>query len=86
MGVRAGMAVLVPIAVVASFILASASKFVIDDIAAAHAEALTRTERAAAPIEILDASTDGNSGANGNRTVFDRVRYGSQLGCEVRRF
>ena len=55
MGVQASMVVLVPIAVVASLILASASKFVIDDIAAAHADALTRTEQAAAPIEILDA-------------------------------
>jgi hypothetical protein len=54
MGVQASMVVLVPIAVLASLILASASKFVVDDIAAAHADALTRTEQAAAPIEILD--------------------------------
>jgi MFS family permease len=36
MGVQASMVVLVPIAVLASFILASASKFVVDDIVAAH--------------------------------------------------
>jgi hypothetical protein len=37
MGVQASMVVLVPIAVLASFILASASKFVVDDIIAATA-------------------------------------------------
>jgi branched-chain amino acid transport system ATP-binding protein len=37
LGVQAGMVVLVPIAMVAGFILASAAKFVMDDIAASHA-------------------------------------------------
>jgi MFS family permease len=36
-GIRLGMVALVPIGVAASFILASASRFVVDDIAAAHA-------------------------------------------------
>ncbi len=36
------MVTLVPIAVVAGFILSSASRFVIDDIATVHADALAR--------------------------------------------
>jgi hypothetical protein len=58
MGIQASMAVLVPIAVAASFILASASKFVVDDIAAAHAEALTRADLVEAPADLeLDGLT-----------------------------
>lgn len=53
MGVQASMVTLVPIAVAASFILASASRFVVDDIAAAHADALTRVEVAGAPTDEL---------------------------------
>lgn len=37
LGVQAGIVVMVPIAVVAGFVLSSASKFVLQDIAAAHA-------------------------------------------------
>lgn len=47
MGIQASMVVLVPIAVTAGFILASASKFVLDDITAAHTEAIVRAEAAA---------------------------------------
>lgn len=54
MGVQASMVTLVPIAAVAGLILASASKFVVDDIMAAHADALTRTELLATPTD-LDA-------------------------------
>ena len=41
-----------PIAVVASFILASASKFVVDDITAAHADVLTRADLVEAPADL----------------------------------
>jgi MFS family permease len=51
MGIQASMVVIVPIAVTASFILASASKFVMNDIAAAHADAVTRADLVEAPIE-----------------------------------
>jgi len=47
LGIQASMVVLVPIAVTAGFILSSASKFVVDDITAVHAEALVRAEAAA---------------------------------------
>jgi hypothetical protein len=46
-GIQASMALLVPIAVIAGFILASAAKFVVDDITAVHAEALAKAEDAA---------------------------------------
>ncbi|MGK2948531.1 MAG: MFS transporter [Acidimicrobiales bacterium] len=46
-GIQASMALLVPIAVAAGFILASAAKFVDDDIVAVHAETLARAEDAA---------------------------------------
>jgi len=52
LGIQASMVVLVPIAVVAGFILASASKFVLDDIAAAHADTLTRADQLAAPTDL----------------------------------
>jgi len=52
MGIQASMAVLVPVAVAASFILASASKFVVDDITAAHADALTRADLVEAPADL----------------------------------
>lgn len=42
LGIQASMVVLVPIAVVAGFILASASRFVVGDIAAAHADTVAR--------------------------------------------
>jgi len=41
-GIRVSMLVLVPIAVTAGFILSTAAKFVLPDIAAAHAESLAR--------------------------------------------
>jgi len=47
LGIQASMVVLVPIAVVAGFILASASKFVLVDITAAHADTVARQEGAA---------------------------------------
>jgi branched-chain amino acid transport system ATP-binding protein len=43
-GIRVSMLVLVPIAVAAGFILSTAAKFVLPDIAAAHAESLARAE------------------------------------------
>ena len=49
MGIQASMVLLVPIAVAAGFILASAAKFVLDDIAAAHADTLTRADLVSAP-------------------------------------
>jgi fucose permease len=52
MGIQASMATLVPIAVAASFILASASKFVVDDITAAHADVLSRADLVEAPAEL----------------------------------
>jgi branched-chain amino acid transport system ATP-binding protein len=42
LGVQASMVTLVPVALTAGFILASAKKFVVDDIAAVHADALAR--------------------------------------------
>lgn len=42
LGIQASMVVLVPVAAVAGFILASASKFVMEDIAAAHADTVAR--------------------------------------------
>ncbi len=42
LGIQASMVVIVPIAVAAGFILASASKFVVPDIAAAHSDAVAR--------------------------------------------
>jgi MFS family permease len=53
MGIQASIVVLVPIAVLASLILASASRFVVDDIVAAHAEVLSREDMLAAPIDDL---------------------------------
>jgi MFS family permease len=53
MGIQASMVVLVPIAVLASLILASASRFVVDDIVAAHADVLSREDMLAAPIDDL---------------------------------
>lgn len=53
MGIQASMVLLVPIAVIAGFILASAAKFVLDDIANAHADTITRADLAAAP-DILE--------------------------------
>ena len=53
MGIQASMVVLVPIAVLASLILASASRFVVDDIMAAHADVLSREDMLAAPIDDL---------------------------------
>ncbi len=53
MGIQASMVVIVPIAVVAGFILASASKFVMDDIAAAHA-VVTPADLLEAPTDLLD--------------------------------
>jgi MFS family permease len=53
MGIQASMVVLVPIAVLASLILASASRFVVDDIMAAHAEVLSREDMLASPIDDL---------------------------------
>lgn len=44
LGIQASMVVLVPIAVVAGFILASASKYVTEDIASAHADTLLRAD------------------------------------------
>jgi MFS family permease len=43
-GIRVSMLILVPIAVTAGFILSTAAKFVLPDIAAAHAKSLARTE------------------------------------------
>jgi MFS family permease len=43
-GIRVSMLVLVPIAVTAGFILSTAAKFVLPDIAAAHAASLARSE------------------------------------------
>lgn len=48
LGIQASMVMLVPIAVTGGFVLASASGFVADDIAAAHTDALARAEAAAA--------------------------------------
>lgn len=42
LGIQASMIVLVPVSLAAGFILASASRFVADDIAAAHADSLVR--------------------------------------------
>jgi hypothetical protein len=42
LGVQASMVSLVPIALAAGFILASASRYVLDDIANVHAETLAR--------------------------------------------
>ena len=44
LGIQASMVALVPIAVTAGFILSSASRFVIDDIARVHADALARVQ------------------------------------------
>lgn len=55
LGIQASMVVLVPIAVIAGFILASASRFVLDDIAAAHADTLTRADLVSAP-DALDGN------------------------------
>lgn len=44
LGVQASMVTLVPIALAAGFILASASRFVLDDIANVHADALARAQ------------------------------------------
>lgn len=46
LGIQASMVALVPISVTAGFILASASRFVVDDIAAVHADALVKAEAA----------------------------------------
>lgn len=46
-GIQASMALLVPIALAAGFILSSAAKFVADDIVAVHAEAVAMAEDAA---------------------------------------
>jgi MFS family permease len=51
LGIQASMVTLVPITVAAGFILASASKFVLEDIAAAHADTLSRADLAAAPVD-----------------------------------
>ena len=48
-GIQVSMLVLVPVALAAGFILASAAKFVLPDVAASHAEALARVEATAAP-------------------------------------
>jgi branched-chain amino acid transport system ATP-binding protein len=53
LGIQASMVVLVPIAVVASLILASAARYVEADIAAAHADVLTRADLVAAPTDEL---------------------------------
>ncbi len=44
-GIQASMLVLVPVALAAGFILASASRFVLDDIAAVHAYSLEQVQR-----------------------------------------
>jgi MFS family permease len=54
LGIQASMVTLVPIAVMAGLILSSAAKYVMDDIAAAHADTLTRADLATAPTELLD--------------------------------
>lgn len=45
LGIQASMITLVPVALSAAFILRSANRFVVDDIAAVHAEALARVTR-----------------------------------------
>jgi branched-chain amino acid transport system ATP-binding protein len=58
MGVQASMVTLVPIALVATMILASAAKFVAGDIAAAHADVLTRADILESPTDLeLDGLT-----------------------------
>ena len=49
LGIQASMVVLVPVSLAAGFILSSASRFVVDDIAAVHAESLARAEPDVAP-------------------------------------
>ena len=49
LGIQTSMVMLVPIAVTGGFVLSSAAKFVVDDIAATHLEARTRAETAAPP-------------------------------------
>jgi branched-chain amino acid transport system ATP-binding protein len=44
LGIQASMVVLVPVSLAAGFILASAAKFVVDDIATVHADSLTRAQ------------------------------------------
>ena len=54
LGIQASIVTLVPIAVIAGFILRSAAPFVMDDIVAAHAPPPSAEEMASAPLEQLD--------------------------------
>jgi hypothetical protein len=48
-GIQASMVVLVPITLTAGFILGSAAKFIVDDIAAVHADSLARVQEEPVP-------------------------------------
>jgi branched-chain amino acid transport system ATP-binding protein len=57
-GIQASMVVLVPITLAAGFILGSAAKFIIDDIAAVHADALARVQPTPAAEPAAETAAD----------------------------
>lgn len=63
LGIQASMVVMVPVSLAAGFILASASGFVVEDMAEAQADSLARVAEMRAAAEASDASPDGPADA-----------------------